>query len=241
MFLYALVSEDETKIDNDNFYIDNQITLCPLCNYIDDSYEDLQIEDYVTQPMLWCDNCGCRLVLDLKHNYDDNYDYNYNTENLLFNVSEEVKDIFENIIIEDNIQNPLIFGIPLVKIHKVVNRDLYKYGVKESQSLSQKELIKFINSDFDLENNPKFYKKPKKKEDYYKPTSDSEDLGIFIDTPDRIIDFDVGLIIDDYNVDKVNEICPKLDLSHDGRCVYLQCYSNEGENGELYQMTYWGD
>jgi hypothetical protein len=37
MFLYALVSEDESKIDNDNFYFDNQ---------------DLQIEDYVSQPML---------------------------------------------------------------------------------------------------------------------------------------------------------------------------------------------
>lgn len=42
-----------------NFPKENAI--CPLCKY----ETDLQIQDYVDRPMIWCDNCGATIVLDI--------------------------------------------------------------------------------------------------------------------------------------------------------------------------------
>jgi hypothetical protein len=38
--------------------------LCPFCNRESEEMESIQTQDYVEWPMLWCDHCGARGVLD---------------------------------------------------------------------------------------------------------------------------------------------------------------------------------
>lgn len=40
--------------------------VCGFCK----TAQDLQYADYVTKPMIWCDECGARIVLDIPLNYD---------------------------------------------------------------------------------------------------------------------------------------------------------------------------
>lgn len=51
------------NIREDNCYMNK--LLCPFCFSIEDGREDegLQIDDYVSHPMLWCNNCEVRAVL----------------------------------------------------------------------------------------------------------------------------------------------------------------------------------
>lgn len=185
--------------------------------------------------MIWCEECGARLVLENKSSDSEESENIFDIKNIIFNHEINLNNDFEN---------PLYFSVPLRKIHKVVIRDLYKYGIKEDEkNIKNEEIINFINSNFDLLKNPKFYLKAKNPSDYYISDSDSE---IFIDTPDRIIDFNIGLEINDYNVNKAYKLCHNFDLSHDGICVYLQCYESENKSekeyeNKLFQVTYWGD
>jgi len=47
---------------------------CPFCNKWVDAENSLQYDDYIIEPMLWCDSCGARAVLNFhgKANFNRN-------------------------------------------------------------------------------------------------------------------------------------------------------------------------
>jgi hypothetical protein len=200
---------------------DEHFGVCPFCHVI--SAYNLECDDYVDKPMLWC-GCSCaRCVLDLPLEFD------WNTLDKVGSF-DQVRQIVPDMEREQTDQifkesDFIFYRAKLLFILGVVNSTLSMY--RSTKQLSQEEIRDFVDSG---------YSKEKRRE-----------LGLLEQEPDDgsydadVDSVDMTLAID---CNSYNALEPKIpypnnyDLNHDGIFVYLTC---KNEDGVISHIKYWGD
>lgn len=211
---------------------------CPFCDHKE--YNDVQWDDYVEKkPMLWCEGCGARSVLDMSP--DD--------VRRIYDLPEEE---FERFTLE----------APLCFIERVSNMQLCRY-TKESPPLPQESVREFVGKvdchtlwnkcpshDYDglhydcKEGRCEVCNEILKHEGvgfnvYGEGNSEGEDECEFrCGEKSELIDFGISMECNSYDVESPRIPYPKnFNLMHDGIYVYLQCVDSKGER---FTTCYWG-
>ncbi len=106
--------------------------------------------------------------------------------------------------------NQKYFRVRFMKIHKIMNWNLATYT---HHSPTQELIQKFVMSELK-----------------------DESLG-FVKNDNDELDFSCGLVIDSYDAEDARKRY-RLDTSHDGVYMYIQCVNDDGK---LVNLRYWGD
>lgn len=227
---------------------------CGQCRKVRDG-DDLQYSDYVTEPMIWCDECGARSVIDhsvvdgpgideKKAQVDDpealegvakeaytallaawEAKAGNETDNKADAANGDGDEARKTAPGGDKVR---FLRLPLAKIHKVVPLYLSDYTSSTPASLAQ--LQEFVLWKYSDEVAAKFGFTPRAKVGGH--------YADFDDTP-VATRYNMGIVIDTYDANEAIKACPGIDMSHDGCYIYLQCV--DSATGELYDFTYWGD
>lgn len=217
--------------------------ICPYCNYacICENGNHLQFDDYVDLPMLWCDSCGARCVLDITINdiHQMLMCENPIVPKSIVHKQAYIKYVTATLMNDhqccDNINNNrtevCYYFVDLLHIKKVVNFDLDRFKPKESHTPSQDDLFKLIESNYD--------------------SLIADKLGLEYVDENYIYDFimddekplkyiqKMGIICNSYNSQRPSVKYPSnFELSHDGVYVYMECIKH---NGDAIVVKYWGD
>ena len=205
--------------DGTGYYDDCECFMfCPFCKSV--SGNNVIFSDYVTLPMLWCDACGARSVLDMQLKFNDEHgldligdmnELKHTHPDLNYNIDSLDKYILEDI----NVYK--YYYVNLLFIEKVTNGQLSDYN--SDILLERDDVCKFIESNYsdELKSNLNL---------------------TYITLNDNDPTFTVYLACDSYNsVNPLISYPTNFSMAHDGCCIYLQC--NKG--GESFCVTYWGD
>lgn len=213
---------------------------CPFCNYKE--CNDVQWDDYVEKkPMLWCEGCGARSVLDMS--LDDVRD-----------IGDLPEEEFERFTLE----------VPLCFIERVSNMQLCTYTRKGFPPLPQENVREFVEKvsvetlrkkcpshDYDglhddckegrceVCNEMLKYSCNIGFNVYGEGNVEGEDECEFRGgEKSDLIDFGISMECNSYDVETPLVPYPKnFDLRHDGIYVYLQCVDGKGER---FTTCYWG-
>lgn len=184
---------------------------CFVCNNSSD-YENLQYDDYVNEPMLWCDSCGARAFLDVDLDaFADLLEDSENTDNKYY--VHLTSDIHA-------------YKFPLKKVKRVRPSNLdYTSRVQLSDSQARKLLE--LNC-FKYE---QLSEEVIKKYDLYKikEYGELEDKNVM----------NIALRCDSYDV--MTPLIPypeNSEFDHDG--IYLHC-EVEDSTGKIENTYFWGD
>ena len=196
---------------------------CPYCN----SFSDLQYEDYIEYPMIWCDTCGVRCILNTKK-YDDMYDM-YDSNLTLYNLYKQYFNLYyEKIKYDDmNDTDNMIYYIKvdLMKIIGIKDPTLSDYIALEVMPVE--DVFTFVNSGY---SDIKLITK-------YKITKlNTEEDGF-----DYIIKYrNISYIpCDTYDVFDNATLIPKnFRYCHDGVYFKVKCINNKGD---IIYTKFWGD
>lgn len=187
---------------------------CPFCHHRGE-YETIQWEDYVEYPMLWCDKCGARAVLDPKSYHEFN------------NAENEPPDCVE---------------IPLLFIERAVDSAMAM--VKSTVPLTEEQMVLLTHSGgeayhkYDKKVRAQLGLTKRKDEDFddmirYDHTDEKPDNAF------RRELFNVSVAINSYNAEKPSKPhTAKVSLDHDGIYVFLQVVELDGTKS---MIVYWGD
>jgi hypothetical protein len=239
------------------------VVKCPQCK----KWSELQSQDYVIKPMIWCDNCGYRGVL------------NFNKIKKLKIKSKEKKDKLLKLYYRDgnyfhcSPEPEFCYKVDLYYITKICNMDLewienlddknknsintvldninllsdyqnnfYEYSVKTKE---QKEETEIKIKNFLKENHMKLSEPVKYhiNEKYEKIPYDSDSkLHTYIKrylNDDYTQEFKCWLPLNSYNANEPEiPYHENFDTFHDGNNIYLECLN---ENDEPFRIKYWGD
>ena len=188
---------------------------CPFCHHIDET-GSIVWEDYVEYPMLWCDKCGARAVLDPVSYYTWNESTTLCTEPieipLLF--IERASDSHMSDLICDRMLNDEEMKI----LSNGWDNSHREYDINVLETLG----IKVLDQDEidELDHNP-----------------GSDNVDNVIEQRSKIMNISVP--VKSYNVSEPSiphEV--NVDLSHDGVYVYLLVHRLDGEKRVI---SYWGD
>lgn len=184
---------------------------CPFCEALPSDY-DFQIDDYCTQPMLWCEKCEARSFLNITEEYLREIEKEYY-------VSKSVIKTIKLEVLYDSkkkIVDVIRFDSNLLLVKEVVNHILLIYKTKTK--LSEKKIRKFVKSDYSEELASKY--------------------GIVKRDEDADLSCDSGflpLTCNSYNTENPETPYPdNFDMSHDGVIVLCFCEDNK-------RCWYWGD
>src|SRR5579871_6806922 len=176
---------------------------CPFCHHRNE-YDNIEWEDYVEYPMLWCRSCGARAVLDPESYYT-------------FNESLEVP--------------PVSIEIPLLFIERAC--DSHMSDVCSSRRLTEEEMKLLTHSynDYKRQYDPKVIEQLGLRL-YTQDELDEIDHGS--SEPDRLYSsrqsiMNVSVEINSYNVEEpAKPHTAYVDMSHDGVYVYLLVVKLDG-------------
>ena len=198
--IYLAVYKDESWNENGEYWYDyNDMLICPWCKRGED--RNFQIADYVDKPMLWCDSCGARSVLDL--------DLEFSKEDVIR--VDEVPPEFD--ISPRDTADYGFYLTNLLWIEKVMPRGLDSY--KPTRKLNKDDIIRFIECSYDdkiaqelgLEN---------------ESCEDEDDIAL------RTIN--LGIKCQSFDVTRPRFPYPLMfDLSHDGGNICVQCIDKNKE------------
>ena len=138
MNVYACVTEINT--DPDTIFNYDVISICPNCRVINnsDNGDGIVFQDYISCPMVWCWMCDTKSVLLEK-------EYKQITKEYFF---QQNPDMDENKLKEELYADKLIFlEIPLAKILKISNGQLYYYKINNYDNFIEQELNKYVIKD----------------------------------------------------------------------------------------------
>lgn len=198
----------------------NQTFICPFCRSTYEkvsnfTYANLQYDDYVKEPMLWCESCGARSFLDID------------------------LDVFTDLVENSDSKNinnkyyvPLTSDIHMYKFHlkkvKCVRPNNFDYTSNIKLSDQQVRELCELNC----------YKYKQLSEEIIKKYNLCQIEGDNDDEYDEKL-MNIALLCDSYNVMKPVVPYPKsANFSHDG--VYLRCQV-EDEEGNIKNTCFWGD
>lgn len=232
---------------------DDTHAVCPFCNYIskDRDYEEtLQFDDYVDQPMIWCDECGARAFLDI------------DIDMLELLHLENLKQYLPEDRLSDAQVKKLEELLPKYEIdskeipHEIVSKIARNFEVKETEKLrffkaeilfvkrvknymlldyTAKDLISEENINTLIQLNKNIYDSEK--------MADLSDFGIIKKLDDEKEfnieeEFNVSLPCNSYNIENPAKSYPEnFYLKHDG--VFVSC--EVVHNGKICYYEYWGD
>lgn len=110
------------------------IIICPFCKKERSSQEDLQIQDYVDIPMLWCGECGARAFLEAELEED----FNETLEKV-----GVAKKVFKNtkILTEKELLDGPVFQVNACYIKEVLGRNMLCLYSERKLSLEEMENI----------------------------------------------------------------------------------------------------
>lgn len=184
-------------------------SICPNCNILGEGLID---DDYVSHPMIWCDECGSQFIIDAPlEDYLDKYkidNIKLNKENIK-QLKKLLNDTTNNNDIEELKQSFYTFNLMYVK--QLINNDLSYYY--SNKLISQENINKFIDSNYD--NNLRRELKIKKIK--------LEDID-----PEFIINntkyFNIAIDCESYNIHNPKNKYPyNFSLTHDGTYIYYKC------------------
>ena len=197
--------------------------ICPFCNFFDNTCS-LQYDDYVENPMIWCNSCNCRSFLNisielLKNLLDCEPKYKkINREDIIIDETKKSTDL--NLFL--NNEKTLCYEIPLLKIKSVTPSNLHGYFSKNK--LSYLQIEEFLNSETTINYEKKFDEKIMEKYDIIF-SEEKQDENLFL----------LLIHCDSYDVETPQNPYPNnFDTSHDGSIV--ECIL---ENDNI--VKYWGD
>ena len=207
---------------------DEPIGVCPFCHAFEK--RNVQIEDYVERPMLWCDGCGARSVLDLPLEFEvAALDSDPVVETL--GACEDLKRLDPDAHPRDHpahreevkLDAYRFFRVPLLWIRRAVCAGLDRY--RTTRALSQPELRRFVASNYDgsIQRELGLEKRKKRLRDPHE------------------VDLALGIECQSYNAEKpAVPYPPHFALDHDGIYAYLEC-SKGPDAAECFRVMYWGD
>jgi hypothetical protein len=199
---------------------DYDISTCPFCN--DTREGNLQITDYVDYPMLWCNGCDARSVLD-----PDAYDkYERDMRDCETMHAASTRDLGQP---PDD--TPVEANIPLLWIARMC--DSHMYRVRSTRALTADEMNRLIHS-YSL----------KKHDNWYDPAvvesmgcEDREESPWYGSNTNTVMN--VSVPVGSYNVETPSvSYGPNVDTSHDGTYVFLQVVKMDGSDQVI---SYSGD
>lgn len=235
--------------------------ICGFCNEL----SDLVDYDYVTKPMLWCNGCGSRSILDLdlsQQKTNEGYDLSTmekisdtKTRNLLDNMKCKYNPY--NLSIEEIKRDSTeLFYVPSLYITRVIGDNMMRY--RATREIGQENINEVLNSHYMTEKNYIWGEFDKNLMEKYgvvkiKKTGDEDDN----DDEDADDSDDENSISSAIQENKMTEelakfaaVCnsydaeqpqneyPKgVDLSHDGIYVAVETVKNGVKKWEMY----WGD
>ena len=231
----------------------NAFCLCPSCEELNLEYEssNLQYMDYVDHPMIWCDGCSGRMILNLT--IDDIYNMKSSCleiKNLPFKLSlKELKKNYNLNKIEKEINNfwdvpydfnsvdypdqkPItikdfnFYNIDLLFIKKVINNDLIDYC--SNYDITQDQIYELIQNNYSKEIIDKYNIYKKKYNNYH-----DNNISELFKKPH------LWLECNSYNTENPEKEYPKnFHLDHDGVYVYTECIDSKGN---IIYSKYCGD
>lgn len=214
---------------------DSLICICPSCNNVGKEEDGQpQVGDYVTHPMIWCDKCGARFVVDdhlsdgdtIKNSVLNDNDFEW-TEQRLKLKDKIMKYVEENY---DNIEEYKFSVVTFAFILKVVGNDHGNYY--SSTPLTQEQIREFVSSNYDEDIVNKY--------NIQKCEWQCID---FTDTDGKPLDgnfkFNLALDCNSYDTGSPEvEYPPNTRLNHDGVYVHLWCKDSDGYT---FEACYCGD
>lgn len=192
---------------------EHETFICPFCKRMGfDENVNVQCDDYVKEPMLWCDSCGARSFLDVDLN-------------LFF-------DIIDSKSIDNEYYSPLENGVHAYKFHlKKVKKVLpNNFDYTSNVQLTDQQVrelceLNYYNYKQLTQETIKKYDLREIKEDNYEEYDEKL--------------MNVALTCDSYNVMKPTIPYPKsARFNHDG--IYLRC-KVENKEGNIKNTCFWGD
>lgn len=207
------------------------IIICPFCGYFKDIY---QTTDYVSEPMIWCcgytRGCGARSVIDRTVNKipidQEEIDKIHNIDS----IRAYYDTYFDELDLESNEYS--FYYVELLYIKKCINYQLTDFHC--NKEVSQSVIYKLIQYGKDI----KLGEILKSNNITYEMNKEYEICKYDINS------FNVALDIGSYNNlvnssnQKIHDLVPNIDLSHDGINIYLLCINSKNE---LIVVNYWGD
>lgn len=206
--------------DEDEYNEELVPSVCPFCNFC--AYGAIQFEDYVDVPMLWCEECGARAVLDIDWNNDegaDLYDLVKKCRRMKVNSTPSTKHC--DWIDVSDAPNYIYHKTPLCWITRVVNNELSEFfsdAVPSDDSMKE-----FIKRDYDVEYG--------KSIGIHKRDSLDED-----EWNDETF-WNLSMVCESYNVCDVIKTYSNCEIFHGGVYVYLKV--KRGKTEEC--IRFWGD
>jgi hypothetical protein len=119
---------------------------CPFCN-VKNKRVEIMDDDYITMPMLWCNNCGARAFIDGIH--DDNHDY-LSSPN--YKPREDIKCEYTTSCYK--------YTFPLLKIVRVVDHKMNRYIT--DMKLTDEQVIEIMQNKYSKELKEKYKLKKNK-------------------------------------------------------------------------------
>lgn len=200
---------------------DWQILICPFCHSF--APRNFQFDDYVDRPMLWCDKCPARSVLNLPILQvvvgidPTTTPYQLTKIGTLLDI-HRIDPTLDLSTIPDR---PYIFYYTtLLFIERIISSRLSDYTTP--QPIDESIVRQLIDSNYD----PELCVQHGivKRSDHFDPDG---------------IDFNLSLTCASYNAELPKYPYPRnFELDHDGVYVYLQCRERDGR---MVTIKYWGD
>ena len=218
------LTEIDSEYDIDESYC---MVFCPYCFH---GNNNVVFNDYVDMPMIWCDGCDARCVLNMSLDVnktemtklekignltellDKHPELKYNIDNNL-NSTKYHKDYPENL------NEYEFYYVELLFIEKVINSKLSHYNV--DNILDDITIRNFIDSNYD-KNLMEKYNITKVKEIHY----------------DKL-NYNLSLECNSYSATKpVNSYPKNFNMNHDGPSIFLKC---KDSNNNIIYTSYCGD
>jgi hypothetical protein len=204
--------------------IDPAGMICSFCgSWGEYNYQE---DDFVTIPMLWCDGCGARSLLDVPRTEDSAVaDLDAVVANCEEVDKEEVLLKAASGLTKERSRQLRFFWIPCFWIRGVVGSNTSNYRQAGSEKPTEQELRELIESRFD----PAVMKRVGVRNATEREMWDSDD-----ERP-----LDLALPCESYDAESPRVPYPAgMDLRHDGSSVHL--LASRGERGEPFPARYWG-
>lgn len=225
--------------DKKDYYDECVPSVCPFCEVC--AYGFIQFEDYVDIPMLWCQECCAKGVLDIgwKNAGDDLYDLVKKCERVDVDVDVVPTTDYCSWL------DPKTYGghysyykVPLYWIFRVVNNELSKFSCHDV--LSDDLVKEFVRRNYDEEYGKKvgiFQRElPDEGDTYLKWKKEvcieesPDDFGshskwkeeMWVDSWKEYGFWNLSMICDSYSVSDVSKAYSGCELRHDGIYVYLK-------------------